>query len=190
MCLCPGGGQLHGRSVRTSRIVTATVGVAALLAACSSGSGTAAPAGAPTGATTAGPTGPCDADSLASHAGVAAGTMKVYVWGPYQKGLLAARAARRAEALRTAAAAAGRVDTELSAVSAVEGCRTSVSVTSAVTTAASLARSVQAQLAKGSVNPEAIGGLNSAVTTVVQQTREAGAKVIVTVPPVADLTTA
>ena len=165
----------------TSLRFLAAAGAVVLLAGCSSGPSAPAP-------TAAAPSAPCDATALASHAGVAAGVMTTYVWRPFRKGLLEQGAAGRATTVRRARAAAHRIDAELSAVTTVQGCTTSLSVSSALTTGSALARSVEAQLTKGTVDAQAIGGLNSAVTTVVQQARETGTAVRVTVPTPAELT--
>ena len=160
----------------------AAAAAACLLAACSSGSdGAAPPAPAPTRSA------PCDASALATHAGVAAGVMKAYVWKPYSAGRFAPGADGRAQAVARARVAVHRIAGELGAVTTVQGCTTSLSVASALTTGSALARSVEAQLTRGKVNGPAIGGLNSAVTTVVQQARETGATVTVTVPTPAAL---
>jgi hypothetical protein len=154
--------------------------VAIALTGCSGGGSTATPAPASSG--------PCDSEALAQYAGSAAGAVGTYVWKPYQAGAFKPDAAGRKAALALGAAAAARAATDLRAIGQVEGCATSLSLTNALRTGASLASSVGGQLAAGTVNPEALGGLNSAVGTVVQQAEETGVKVTVTAPTVAELT--
>lgn len=165
------------RSARLLGGVILAVGIAAL-AGCS---GSDAPAPSPTKA------GPCDTGALARHAGVAAGAVQTFVWKPYRAGALKSDAKNQKQAMALAAAAAARSAQELGAVSAVQGCQTSLSLSSAVATGKALSASVSTQLKAGKVNPEALGGLNSAITLVVQQAEEAGVTVKVAAPAEADL---
>lgn len=161
------------RSVRLVGVMTVGLGLT-MLSGCSGADQQPAPK--PTSA------GPCDTSALAQHAGVAAGAVQAYVWKPFRAGALDQGATSRKAALALAAAAADRSAGELAAVTRVQGCRTSLSLSSAVATGKALSTSVGAQLRAGKVNPQALGGLNSAMTLMLQQAQEAGVTVRATPP--------
>jgi hypothetical protein len=167
-------------SARTVRVAAAVAALA--VAGCS---GSPSPK---TAAVNAGPSGPCRSDALAQHAGVAAGAVDTYVWKPYRAGTMKIGAAKQKQVLALAAAASTRAAQELAAVTDVQGCATSLSLSSALTTGRSLATAVSKQLRSGTVNPAALGGLNSAVSLVVRQARETGATVTLAAPTTAELT--